>query len=753
MPQSQPNTTAVFKIDRRDFLKLGVASAPGLILGFSFGCESQRPEGQKPEFFFNPSVFVSIDNLGDVTIVAHRSEMGTGIRTVLPTIIADELEADWNRVKIVQAPGDEETYGDQNTDASYSARRFYHPMRVIGATARTMMEQAAANLWQVDASECQAVNHEVVHNHSNKKIGFGDLVQEASNLEVPNKEVVVLKHSRDFKLIGKDTSLYDLPAVVTGKAIFGTDVAVNGARVAVIARCPVAGGEVESFDAMEALKLPGVLEVFKLSSPGFPTGFSPLGGVVVVAENTWAAIKGRDALKVKWQAAVNGDYNSSHFLEEMKAKTTSNGNVRWEQGKLEEELKSASQVVEATYTLPHISHAPMEPPVALAEVEENHCTIWAPTQNPQWARESVANVLGFEVKDVTVNVTLIGGAFGRKSKPDFVMEAALVSRQIKAPVKLVWTREDDIRHDFYHACSVQRVQVGLSKDNQVLSWRHHSVFPSIGGTSRKEALEPSGNELGKGLLDLPYQLPAICIETHPAKAKTRIGWMRSVSNLQHAFAIGSMLDEVAVARKMDAVENLLDLLGPDRLIPFDEKIEKFYNYNEPLAEYPADTARMRRVIEVVAEKSQWDRRLPDGYGMGICSHRSSLSYVACVVVVKVNGEQVSIPEIHYAVDCGVVLNRDRVVSQFEGGAVFALGTALRSEINFDRGRVKESKYDDYQVALMTDAPGKIVVHIIDSDEKPTGVGEPPVPPIAPALCNAIFAATGKRIRELPIKLG
>ncbi|GJM30891.1 MAG: aldehyde dehydrogenase [Cyclobacteriaceae bacterium] len=745
--------TPLSKVDRRDFLKTTSLSATGLILGFHMSCSKpySEPE-QEPQYFFKPNAYININDLGEVTIVAHRSEMGTGIRTSLPTVVADELEADWSRVKLVQAVGDQETYGDQNTDGSYSIRMFYMPMRKAGATARMMLEQAAANHWQVDVSECRAENHEVVHKSGDKRLGFGELAQAASELEVPKDEDVKLKDSNDFKLIGKGTSIYDLPEIVNGKAVFGLDANIEGAKVAVVARCPVAGGKVASFNAENALKVPGVVEVFELESPGFPTGFNPLGGVVVVADHTWAAIKGREALEISWENGINGSYDSADYLNNLARQAKSNGHIRREEGNIKSEFKASNEVLEATYKLPHLSHSTMEPPTALADVKNGKCTIWAPTQHPQWARESVAGALELELADVEVNVTLLGGGFGRKSKPDFVVEAALISKNIGAPVKVVWTREDDVHHDFYHACSVQHVKVGLSADNKVTAWNHHSVFPSIGGTSSNEAVEPSGQELGLGMIDFPYDIPAICIETHEAKAHTRIGWLRSVCNIQHAFAIGSMLDEVAYARSLDPVDNLLDLLGPDRKIKFDEKMEEFFNYNEPIEDFPANTERMRGVIEMVAKKSGWGKQLPEGQGMGICSHRSFLTYVACVVKVKVDGNKITIPELHYAVDCGVIVNEDRVRSQFEGGAVYALSGALKSSISFKDGKVVESNFHDYQLARMPDAPEKIFVHIVRNSEKPTGVGEPPVPPVAPALCNAIFAATGKRVRELPIKL-
>ena len=741
------------KIDRRDFLKTSTVGASILILGFHVSCSTPVPEPPRdPKYFFEPNVYLNINDLGDVTIVAHRSEMGTGIRTTLPTVLADELEADWSRVKLEQAVGDEDTYGNQNTDGSFSVRMFYIPMRKAGAAARMMLEQAAANQWGVDASECQAINHKVVHKPSDKSLEFGELVQAAAELELPADEDIKLKDSKDFKLIGKGTSIYDLPAIVNGTAVFGLDTTLPDAKVAVIARCPVAGGKVASFDPAEALKVPGVVEVFELESPGFPTDFNPLGGVAVVADHTWAAIKGREALDITWDKGTNADYDTDVYLKELSGRAVKPGNVRREEGNIKQVLRSSNEVIEATYKLPHISHSTMEPPNALAEVKAGKCRIWAPTQNPQWARTSVAAALEMEAKDVEVNVTLLGGGFGRKSKPDFVVEAALVSKQIGAPVKVVWTREDDIQHDYFHACSIQHVKVGLSTDNAVTAWNQHTVFPSIGGTSSNEAKEPATFELGLGLIDFPYDIPAICMESHEAPARTRIGWLRSVCNIQHAFAIGSMLDEIAYARSIDPVENLLELLGPDRKIKFDEKMDEFFNYNEPIEDFPADTARMRGVIETVAQKSGWGKPLPDGQGMGICSHRSFLTYVACVVKVKVDNNQITIPEIHYAVDCGVVVNEDRVKSQFEGGAVYGLSGALKSTISFKEGKTVESNFHNYQLARISDAPENIYVHLVPSDEKPTGVGEPPVPPVAPALCNAIFAATGKRVRELPIKL-
>ena len=741
--------TIIRKIDRRTFLKASGLTATGIILGL----QSCSPGGSKTSF--SPNVYLTVNGDGSVLIVAHRSEMGTGIRTGLPLIVADELEADWKQVKVVQAVGDEAKYGNQNTDGSFSVRMFFQPMRKAGATARMMLEQAAAKQWSVPAGECKAINHEVVHGPSGKKLGFGALTDEASKLTAPKDEELVFKKKADWKYIGKSTDIVDINDVVSGKTVYGLDVNLPGMKYATVLRCPVVGGKVKTYNADKAKQIPGVVKVLEIETKGFPTDFqNPLGGIVIVAENTYAAISARKELEVEWDLGPNANYNTTDYFADMLEKVKKKGHVRREQGSIDSALKGADHVIESTYIIPHLAHASMEPPSAVANVKDGKCEIWAPTQHPQWARGSVAGALKFKETDVTVNVTLLGGAFGRKSKPDYVVEAALISQMSGTPIKLIWTREDDIQHDFFHACSVQHIKVAFDKKKKVNGWSHRSVFPPIGGTTTDKATEPSAGELQLGMVDFPYDIPAISCESHEALAKTRIGWLRSVSNIQHAFAIGSMLDEIASYRKVDPVANLIELLGPDRNIPFNTMMEGFENYGEPIDQFPWNTKRLKAVIELVAEKSGWGKSLPKGHGMGICAHRSFLTYVACVVHVAFDGDgKLSIPEVHYAVDCGVVVNRNSVINQFEGGAVFASGIVLKGGITFKDGHPEQSNFDTFSVARMMDAPEQIFVHLVDNEEKPTGVGEPPVPPFAPALANAIFAATGKRYRELPIKLG
>ena len=745
----EATTSQIQKMDRRTFLKATGITTSGLVLGLQWACSSD-----KPNVPFSPNVYLTINSDGSVVIVAHRQEMGTGIRTGLPLVLADELEADWSRVSLQQAVGDEKKYGNQNTDGSFSIRMFFEPMRKAGASARMMLEQAAAQKWGVDAGDCKAQNHEVV-SKSGKKIGFGELTEIASKLGVPAEDKIVLKNKADWKYIGKKTNLYDTPDIVKGNAVYGIDVVKPGMKYAVILRCPVAGGKPASYSDAEALKVAGVVKIFEMKASGFPAGFdAPQGGIVVVADTTWAAITARKALEVEWDYGVNLDYDSDEYILDLVTKTKKKGDARRTNGSVDDAFKKADHILESTFITQHLSHAPMEPPNATALFVDGKIEMWAPVQSPQWIRDSVAANLELDAANVTINVTLLGGAFGRKSKPDFAVEAALIAKEMPGtPVKVTWTREDDLTHDFYHACGVQQIRVAFDKENTVTAWNHRSAFPPIGGTTNTKEIFPSTGELGLGAVDFPYNIPNVSIEAIEAPAKTRIGWLRSVSNIQHAFAVGSMVDEIATQRSVDPVKNLLELLGPDRSIPLDEYIPGFENYGEPIDTFPWNTARLRGVIELVAEKSGWGKPLPQGQGMGICAHRSFLTYVACAVHVSVDDAgKVSVEEAHYAVDCGQVVNRNSVINQFEGGFIFSLSGALKGSISFKDGASMQTNFDKYGVARMADAPKILQVHLVESDEKPTGVGEPPVPPVAPALANAIFAATGKRYREMPIKI-
>jgi len=703
----------------------------------------------------DPRVFVSIAPDGIVTIVAHRSEMGTGVRTSLPMIVADEMGADWARVRITQAPGDEAKYGNQDTDGSRSTRHYLLPMREVGASARTMLETAAAQRWKVPVSEVKTGVHEVVHNGSGRRLGFGDLAEDASKLKVPAAETLRLKDPKEFRLIGKGAvSITDLRDITTGKAGYGADVRLPGMKYVVIARPPVTGGKMVSFDPAEAMKVPGVERVMEVRGWPWPSKFQPLGGVAVVASNTGSAIKGRNALKVVWDDGVNAKYDSVAYRAELETAVRGPGLVVRNDGDAEGALKGADKVVVGEYYLPHLAHVSMEPPVATARWTDGKMEVWGPVQSPGGTRDDLAKTLEISADNVTVNTTLLGGGFGRKSKCDFVLEAALLARELNAPVRVQWTREDDIHHDYLHTVSAERIEAGLDKSGKVVAWRHRSAAPTIGSTFVADAKHQIPIELGMGLIDMPFDIANVRCENPEAAAHTRIGWFRSVSNIPHAFAVQSMVAEIAHATGRDPKDVLLELIGPARIVPFSVSVEKPWNYGEPVDSYPIDTGRLRRVVELVAEKAGWGRKLPDGHGMGIAVHRSFVSYIATVVEVAVDKKGVlTVPRVDTAIDCGVFVNPERIQSQMEGAAVMGLSVAKMGEISFKDGRVQQSNYDDYPVVRIDEAPRVTNTYIVPAaaGTPPSGVGEPGVPPFAPALCNAIFAATGKRIRSLPIR--
>jgi isoquinoline 1-oxidoreductase beta subunit len=744
------NKSKVFIPSRREFLKISTLASGGFLLGVNFQCSG--PKGELVTFA--PNVYLSIDSDNQVTIIAHRSEMGTGIRTSLPMIVADELGADWSKVKIVQAEGDEEKYGDQNTDGSYSVRMFYEPMRKAGATARHMLIAAAAEKWEVDASECGTENGQVIST-SGKKINFGDLVEGLKDKEIPDAASVTLKEFSSYKLIGKDIAIYDNKDIATGKAAFGADVDLPNMQIAVVRRSPVVGAKVISYNDAKTLAVPGVNRVVKINGAGIPPGLDkPLEGVAVIADNTWAAMKGREALEIEWDLGENQTYSSAKQLDEMLKSTTGNGQVRRERGNFNSARQSAGKVIERTYLAPFYAHATLEPPAAIADFKgDGTCEIWAPTQHPQWARQAVAQALDIDYQSVKMNVTLLGGGFGRKSKPDFVVEAALLSKAAKSPVRVQWTREDDLHHDFYHAQSAQRIRATLDKNGGFSGWNHHTVFPAIGATASTTELHPSDGELGLGCIDFPFEVPNIRIETHESKAHTRIGWLRSVSNIHHSFAINCMLDEIAEEKGMDPVDFVLSILAEDKNLDFAGELKgDFGNYGEPLEQFPWNTKRLRGVIEKVAKEANWKKMVSDGKAVGFAVHKSFLTYVACIVeVTKGNNGAIQIPVVHYAVDCGIGVNTDRIKSQFEGGAQFATSLTMTSAITFENGKVQQNNFDGYQIIRMPQSPQKTHVHIVESMEKPTGVGEPPVPPFIPALCNAMYKLTGERIYQLPFK--
>src|SRR5436305_6584990 len=747
----------VDKVSRRSILR-GLGLAGGFVLAApvmsrpGFAAYQTGADKMPHGTVVDPRVFVAIAPDGIVTIVAHRAEMGTGVRTSLPMIVAEEMEADWSRVRIQQAHGDEVKFGNQDTDGSRSTRHYLIPMRQIGASARTMLETAAAKRWGVPAAEVKAVNHEVVHSASGRKLGFGELAADAAKESVPSIEGLKLKDPKDFRYLTKgQIGIVDLHDITTGKAGYGADVRLPGMKYAVIARPPVTGGKLVSFDPAEAMKVSGVEKVMEVRGWPWPSKFQPLGGVAVIARNTGAAIKGRDALKLVWDDGANGKYDSMAYRKELEEASRKPGLVVRQEGDADAALKSADKVVVGEYYLPHLAHVSMEPPVAVADVKGDKAEIWAPVQSPGGTREDVAKTLGIPEQNVTVNVTLLGGGFGRKSKCDFALEAALLSKERGVPVKVQWTRDDDIRHGFLHTVSVERIEAGLDKSGKVIAWRHRSVAPSIASTFAAGTVHQAPFELGMGFVDMPFEIANISCENPEAAAHTRIGWFRSVSNVPRAFAVQSMVGEIAQATGRDQKETLLTLIGSPRIVK--PAVKDLWNYGEPYDSYPIDTARLRKVVELVADKGEWGRQVPKGHGLGIAVHRSFVSYIATIVEVAVDDKgKLTVPRVDTAIDCGTYVNPERITSQIEGAAIMGLSLAKYGAVTFKDGKVEQKNFDDFQVIRIDESPLVTNVYIVPPgpDTPPSGVGEPGVPPFAPALMNAIFAATGKRIRALPI---
>jgi isoquinoline 1-oxidoreductase beta subunit len=671
-------------------------------------------------------------------------------------ILADELDADWARVRVVQSPGDERTYGNQDTDGSRSVRHWIQPMRHCGAAMRSMLETAAANTWKVDVGEVQAELHEVIHKPTGRKLGYGQLAAAAGALPVPPADKVRLKEAGAFRYIGKgNIRISDIIDITTGKAVYGQDVMLPGMKFAVVARPPVVGGKVASVDSSAAMKVPGVEKIVTLQPTPVPYKFGQLGGVAVIASNTWAAIKGREALKITWDNGPNGTHDSKVYRAQLEAAVKKPGKVERNVGDVDKAMASAAKVITAEYYAPHLHHATMEPPAAVARMSHGKWEIWAPVQSPGQARDDIAAALGISSAEMTVQPTLLGGGFGRKSKCDFAIEAALLSRELGGTaVKVVWTREDDMRHGFYHTVTAERFEAGLDANNKVIAWRHRSASPTILSTFAAGQKHPFFIELGMGWVDTPFDVPNIRMESGEAQNHVRIGWFRSVNNVAHAWSIQSFVAEMAHQLGKDPKDFLLEMIGPPRIIdPRKEVTTPWWNYGEPFETYPIDTGRLRRVTELAAKEAGWGRQLPKGQGLGIAAHRSFVTYVATVVHVVVGDKgRISIPRVDTAIDCGYCVHPERVRSQIEGAAVMGLTVAKYGEITLKNGAVEQSNFHNFQLARIDESPLETRTHIVPHgiEVPPSGVGEPGVPPFAPALCNAIFAATGKRIKQLPI---
>lgn len=717
-----------------------------LTLGLDLSAAPQRSTATV-RAAFDPSVFIHVATDNTIQLVCHRSEMGQGIRSTWVYLFADEMDADVETITLVQADGDA-AYGDQNTDGSSSIRRRYTELRRFAATARRALLEAAASQWRVKPESLTVKDSMVSHAPSKRSATFGELAVAAANAKLPPPARVTLKEKKDLRYIGKEIPMADAPLFATGKADYAADVRLDGMLVAVIARPPVLGATLMAVDDTAAKKIPGVKQIVRIPPASEPYAFKPWGGVAVLADNTWAAMRGRAALELTWASSPHGSYDSAAYKQSMAAAVQKPGEQRRNKGDAEAALKAASTTVERDYYVPHLLHTPMEPPAATARMVDGGLEVWACTQNPQTATTSAAEAAGVKPEDVVVHVTFLGGAFGRKSKGDFVAEAAFLAKTTGKPVRVQWTREDDIQHDYFNAVSMQRFTAGLDAGGKVTAWRHRTAFPPIASTFSAGADTPSERDLQQGVLDLALAVPNVRAEAVSASAHVRIGWLRSVYNIFHGFGVGSFIDELATAKKQDPRDTWLELIGPARQMSLsDLGIKGLSNYGASLKDHPVDAGRLRGVIERVTAEAKWSQRGPRA--LGLAAHRSFLAYVATVVSVKKVGSKVAVDEVWITIDAGTVVNPDRARAQMEGSVIFGMNLALHGGVEFAKGMPTASNFHDLKLLRIGDAPRKIHVTLVDSDRPPSGVGEPGVPPVAPALANAFFALEGKRLRELP----
>lgn len=687
--------------NRRFFLKSALATGGGLILGFHLqACDRREKTFQLGDAKVSLNAWIHIDPDDNVTLMTASSEMGQGTMTALSMILADELEADWTKVKAQFAPVHAEfnnpLMGSQATGGSTAVRGYWEPLRQAGASARELLVAAAAKTWNVPVETCIAYNSRVTHRQSNRALRYGELLAQAATMRPP--AAPRLKDVKDFRLVGKRVHRLDGPAKVNGSAVFGQDVYFPGLLTAVVARAPVFGGKLRSSDPSKTLAVKGVRHVVALDS-----------GVAVVADDYWSAQQGRAALKLEWDPGRNSTLSSATISDRLGAAVSRAGEPMRNDGDAMSVLAGGGRIIEAEYETPYLAHACMEPMNCTAHVRSDGCEVWVPTQAQTQARDRTAEITGLPASAIRINTTFLGGGFGRRLRPDFLIEAVALSKAIAKPVKVLWTREDDLRHGFFRPANRVRVRAALGANGQPSAW-----FQRVAGP--KHALDG---------LDVAYAIPNVRLEKVEEDPGVPSGPWRSVGSSQNAFSVECFIDELAHAANQDPLNYRLKLLG-----------------NSP---------QHRRTLELAAKKSNWGQRLAPGRGRGIAVYHAYEGCVTHVVEITVAGNRISVDRVVSAIDCGMIINPDGVVAQVESAVIFALTAALKGEITIDQGGVTQSNFDNYPLLTMAETP-KIEVHLVPSSEKPGGVGEAGVPPLAPALANAVFSATGRRIRKLPIRL-
>lgn len=749
-------------LSRRQFVKVSALAGGGLLLTISLpGCGRERGEAAAdgilrgarpadgspaPEGAWEPSAWVRINPDNTSTITVAKSEMGQGVRTMLALIVAEELDLDWEAVRVTQAPADDRTYGFQGTGGSTSVRSSWEMLREAGATARAMLVAAAAEELGAPQGELETRDSHVVHTSTGRKLAYGELAAAAARQEIA--ETVTPKRPDEWRLLGTEVASVDLDDIVTGRALYGIDVRMPRMLYAAVARTPVHGGRVRRYDASKALAVPGVKRVVDVPAVG--NGTNVHAGVAVVAENSWAAIRGRDALQIEWDPGPGGLDSSEAYSERMREAVTRPGNVLVNRlgdpdrviAETAAESDAEDHVVTATFEVPFISHATMEPQNSTAHVTGDRCVIRSPAQFPNWAAGAAAEALGIPRDNVELTVTLLGGGYGRRINPDAPVEAALVARELDRPVQVIWTREDDMRHDFYRPPAVHRLEAVLGPDGYPLAWRQRFCTPAIDGSYAREVDEERfgvGESDGGG--NMFYRVPNRSCEYSYLPSHITRGWWRAVHTTHNTFAVEVFLDELAERAGIDPVEYRLNLIGP-----LEVERPTFPD------DFPAEPERLKGVVRLAAEKAGWGRALPAGHGIGIACGIDHLSYAAEVIEVSVKGGELAIERVVCAADCGPVLNPNGARAQIEGAIHQGLSAALGERLTVQEGAIEQGNFDRYPVLRIGQAPRAIEVVFAETDAHPTGLGEPGLPPAAPALANAIYAATGTRYRMLPIRL-
>ena len=724
-------------ISRRTFVAQSTIAGAGLLIGVrlspttAFAQENEKGPTAK---LINPfDAYIHVKPDGKISLIVAKSEMGQGIKTGLAMLLAEEAEVDFTSVSVEQAETRPDLYAHMGTGGSGSTRENFMPLRRAGATVRELMTAAAAQKWNVPAQECSAKKGSVVHQKSSRQASYGQLVEAAMKLPLPEK--VELKNDLDFELIGHATPRVDIPSKVNGSAVFGLDVRVPDMLFAVVARCPTFGGKHAHFEASKAKAVPGVKDVFEI--PALGRDMFTAGGVVVVADTTWAAMKGRDALAITWDNGAAASESTATLHTSLHAAAGKPGKRIRNDGDVDAVLSNGAKRVEATYEFPFLAHATMEPMNITVHARSGEAEVWAPTQSPDWVQRTVAKVLDLKPEKVMVHTTLLGGGFGRRYMADYPAEGAQIAKKVGKPVQLVWSREDDMTHDFYRPAACHQMKGAVDQSGRPLAWSHTIASTSIEAYWHPDAGKPEESEIG-GAEQMPYAIPNVRLEyNHVASAVPPL-WWRSVEHSFNGFAVECFIDELAAAAGQDPVQFRRTLLV------------KPANWKAKDEEDP-DPARLRAVLELAAEKAGWDKALPKGKGRGIATYHSFGSYIAEVAEVTVDGSDLKIDRMVAAIDCGQIVNPESVRAQAESAIIYGLSAALKNEITVKNGAIEQTNFDGYDPIRIHEAP-PIEVYLMTSKDDPGGMGEPALPPSAPAVANAIFAACGQRVRKLPFQL-